>query len=92
MKTIQVTAGNGLDRLTLVNGECPQPQQGQILVKWHATSLNYHDYLVANGTIPVVEGMVPMSDGAGEVVATGDAVSQWKVGDKVLSLFFPALV
>ncbi len=29
-----------------------------------------------------------MSDGAGEIVAIGDAVTKWKVGDKVLSLFY----
>lgn len=67
----------------------PQPKNNQILVNWKATSLNFHDYLVATGGIPVQEGMIPMSDGAGVVVEVGSDVTKWKAGDQVMSLFFP---
>ena len=88
MKAVIVNGG-GLDRLIIQERNSPKPSAGQILVRWHATSLNFHDYLVAIGGIPVDELRIPMSDGAGEVVAVGDGVNQWKIGDKVMSLFFP---
>lgn len=89
MKSIQIKQPGGLDNLQLVESDQPQPQAGEVVVRWHATSLNFHDYLVANGSIPVADGQIPMSDGAGEVVALGAGVDNWQVGDKVMSLFFP---
>ncbi len=88
MRSIQVKNGGGLENLTLVEKDIPTPKANEILVRWRATSLNYHDYLVAIGGIPVMDGRIPMSDGAGEVVAKGNDVHQWEVGDKVMSLFF----
>jgi len=89
MKKISIGAQGGLDHLQLTEQKDPQPAAGEVLVRWHATSLNYHDYLVGVGGIPVPEGRVPMSDGAGEVTAVGEGVTAWKSGDKVMSLFFP---
>jgi len=89
MKSVVVKQPGGLDNLAIVEKETPTPGAGEILVNWHATSLNFHDYLVAVGGIPVPEGRVPMSDGAGEVAAVGAGVTQWKPGDKIMSLFFP---
>lgn len=89
MKTYQMTKPGGLENLKIVEQDTPKPNTGEVLVRWRATSLNFHDYMVGVGGIPVEEGRVPMSDGAGEVVAVGDGVSQWQEGDKVLSLFFP---
>lgn len=89
MKEIQIRQPGGLDNLELVDIEQTLPVPGEVRVRWHATSLNFHDYLVANGSIPVADGQVPMSDGAGEIDALGDGVSNWQVGDKVMSLFFP---
>ncbi|MEL6820314.1 MAG: NAD(P)-dependent alcohol dehydrogenase [Calditrichota bacterium] len=89
MKTIVVKKPGGLDNLTLETKADPTPGRGEVLVRWRATSLNYHDYLVALGTIPVADELVPMSDGAGEIVSVGEDVSEWQAGDKVMSLFFP---
>ncbi|WP_281992699.1 zinc-dependent alcohol dehydrogenase family protein [Sulfitobacter geojensis] len=89
MKTYQVSKPGGLENLKIVEQDTPKPNAGEVLVRWRATSLNFHDYMVGVGGIPVEEGRVPMSDGAGEVVAVGDGVNQWKQGDRVLSLFFP---
>ena len=89
MQEIQIRQPGGLDNLELVEIEKAQPAPGQVRVRWHATSLNFHDYLVANGSIPVADGQVPMSDGAGEIDAVGDGVSNWQLGDKVMSMFFP---
>ena len=73
----------------MTDTEIPEPGAGKVLVHWQATSLNYHDYMVALGAIPAAEGRVPMSDGSGEVVAVGAGVSNWQPGDRVMSLFFP---
>ena len=62
MKTYQVTQPGGLNNLNIVDQDMPQPNSGEVLVRWHATSLNFHDYLVAVGGIPVADGRVPMSD------------------------------
>lgn len=89
MKALHLTSPGGLDRLQLTAQPSPVPASGEVLVRWHASSLNYHDYLVATGAIPVADGRVPMSDGAGEVIGIGDGVTKWMIGDKVMSLFFP---
>ncbi|MDR9829172.1 NAD(P)-dependent alcohol dehydrogenase [Vibrio sp. FNV 38] len=89
MKTYQVTQPGGLNNLNIVDQDMPHPKSNEVLVRWHATSLNFHDYLVGVGGIPVADGRVPMSDGAGEVISVGADVSDWKPGDKVMSLFFP---
>lgn len=86
---IHAEPGQGGSILKMYEVEKPTPAAGEVLVRWHATSLNYHDYLVANGAIPVPAGRIPMSDGAGEIVQVGSSVSQWQEGDRVMSLFFP---
>jgi NADPH:quinone reductase-like Zn-dependent oxidoreductase len=88
MRAIEIHPG-GLKNMKIVERVALQPSVGEVAVRWHATSLNFHDYLVAIGAIPVPEGRIPMSDGAGEIVAVGEGVSDWAVGDKVMSMFFP---
>jgi NADPH:quinone reductase-like Zn-dependent oxidoreductase len=65
------------------------PQEGEILVRLHASSLNYHDYLVAIGKIPTADGLIPLTDGAGIVERIGEGVKEFAVGDHVVSCFFP---
>lgn len=89
MKVVQVSQPAGLDNLIIAERSDPTPGKGEVVVRWHATSLNYHDYLVAIGGIPVPNGRIPMSDGAGEIIAVGDKVTRWKTGDKVMAMFFP---
>tara|TARA_R110001599_G_scaffold353883_2_gene602281 strand:- start:7880 stop:8884 length:1005 start_codon:yes stop_codon:yes gene_type:complete len=89
MKVIQVPQPATLDSLKVVERDQPQPGFGEILVRIRASSLNYHDYAVVAGMLPVDDGRIPMSDGAGEVAALGEGVSAFAVGDKVMSTFFP---
>jgi len=90
MKAIRLKGAGGLERLTVVEMEEPgAPQEGEILVRLHASSLNYHDYLVALGTIPTADGLIPLTDGAGVVERVGEGVSEFGVGDQVVSCFFP---
>ena len=89
MKTAAVRKPGGPGNLIIEERPDPTPAAGEILVRIHASSLNYHDFAVIMGGIPTENGRIPMSDGAGEVLAVGEGVSRFKVGDKVLSLFFP---
>ncbi len=91
MKAIRTGATpSTLDALELVDLDSPgEPGPGEIAVDIKASSLNYHDYAVVKGMIPSEQGRIPMSDGAGVVTAVGDGVSEFAVGDHVVSTFFP---
>ena len=89
MKVAAVKKPGGLGNLVIENRPDPKPKAGEVLVRVRASSLNYHDFIVVLGGIPTPDGRIPMSDGAGEVVAVGEGVTKWKAGDKVISLFFP---
>lgn len=79
-----------LETLKLLEIDAPAaPAPGEIQVAVKASSLNYHDYAVVKGMIPTAEGRIPMSDGAGEIVAIGEGVTGYAVGDLVVSTFFP---
>ncbi|TLX59815.1 NAD(P)-dependent alcohol dehydrogenase [Stutzerimonas nosocomialis] len=90
MKAISIEAPGGLDRLRLVEHPEPgQPGPGEIRVRLHASSLNFHDYLVVSGKSPAADGRIPMADGAGVIEAVGEGVSEFSTGDSVVSCFFP---
>ena len=89
MKVAAIQKPGGLDNILIQERPDPVAGPGEILVRVKASSLNFHDLAVATGMIPNVDGRIPMSDGAGEVVALGAGVTQFQVGDTVLSLFFP---
>lgn len=90
MRVIQLSKPGGLDQLQLVERDAPgAPGPGEIRVRIRASSLNFHDYGVVSGRMPTEDGRIPMSDGAGTVEAVGDGVSEFKVGDHVVSTFFP---
>ena len=90
MKAISLKSPGGLDNLEVVERESPgAPGPGEMRVRIHASSLNFHDYLVANGSIRTEDGRLPMSDGAGVVEAVGADVEEFVVGDRVVSTFFP---
>jgi NADPH:quinone reductase-like Zn-dependent oxidoreductase len=63
--------------------------RGEIRVRIHASSLNYHDYGVAKRGGPKHVGRILMADGAGVVEVVGEGVTEFKVGDHVVSTFFP---
>ncbi len=79
----------GIDSLVLVEKESLHPGPGQVLVRVHAISLNYRDLMVVTGLYNPRLAMprVPCSDGAGEVIAVGAGVTQWKAGDRVAGIF-----
>jgi NADPH:quinone reductase-like Zn-dependent oxidoreductase len=66
-----------------------EPGAGQVLVKVNASSLNFHDNVNLMGLLPGPWPRVPMSDGAGEVVAVGPDVRDLRVGQRVMGAFNP---
>jgi NADPH:quinone reductase-like Zn-dependent oxidoreductase len=91
MRAYQLPKGGaGVDALAVVDRPVPKPQYRQVLVKVAACSLNYRDLGITRGTyrMPVRENVVPLSDGAGEVVEVGPGVTRVKTGDKVAGCFF----
>jgi len=90
MKAIRLRTPGGLDHLELVELPDPgRPGPGEIRVRIHASSLNFHDLGVVSGAMPAADGRIPMSDGAGVVEAVGEGVDEFTVGDAVVSTFFP---
>lgn len=88
-KCVIVDTGGGFDRVSVGKREALPPGPGEIKVRLHASSLNYHDYIVVSGVWGPAEPRIPMADGAGEVIAVGAGVSEFAVGDHVVSTFFP---
>ncbi|MHA7651679.1 zinc-dependent alcohol dehydrogenase family protein [Mycobacterium sp. ML4] len=66
-----------------------EPGAGQVLVKVNASSLNFHDNINLMGLLPGPWPRVPMTDGAGEVVAVGPGVDGMHVGQRVMGAFTP---
>ncbi len=89
MRVVTLTKPGGLDRLAVNERELPAPGPGDLLVRVHASSLNFHDYAVVSGMIPVDDARVPMSDGSGIVEAVGEGVTLFQPGDHVMGTFFP---
>ena len=76
----------GIENLRIVESATPEPGDDEVLVRMRAASLNYRDLMVIRGQYnPRMKlPAVPLSDGAGEVVAVGNTVASWKVGDRVM--------
>lgn len=89
MKAWQVQDDFGIENLKMVEGDDLDPGAGEVVVGVRACSLNYRDYQVVKGRydpkMPLPR--VPFSDGAGEVVAVGEGVTRFSVGDRVTSVF-----
>ncbi|WP_436775150.1 zinc-dependent alcohol dehydrogenase family protein [Yinghuangia sp. YIM S09857] len=84
--------GAGLSGLGVREHEPPVPGRGQVLVAVRATSLSFRELMVLDGTyvLPVKPDVVPVSDGAGEVVAVGPGADAIRVGDRVAATLFPS--
>jgi NADPH2:quinone reductase len=82
---VRVHKVGGPEVLTYEQVEVPAPGQGQIRVKQHACGVNFIDTYFRMGMYPSPVGLpfVAGNEGAGEVVAVGSGVTDFKVGDRV---------
>ncbi len=96
MRAYEVAKGSkGVDGLRLAERPDPKPGWHQVVVRVRATSLNFRDLAVVLGVYPGPQadaGLIPLSDGAGEVVEIGEGVTRFKKGDRVASTFFQGWV
>jgi NADPH:quinone reductase-like Zn-dependent oxidoreductase len=90
MRAYQLAQATGIDALVKVDLPVPKPGPRQVLVKVAACSLNFRDLAIVLGTyrMPTKPNLVPLSDGAGEVVEVGSEVTRIKAGDRVAGCFF----
>jgi NADPH:quinone reductase-like Zn-dependent oxidoreductase len=79
----------GIDKLEFIDVSEPKPGAGEVLVKVRAVSLNYRDLMIVLGHYNPKMALprIPVSDGAGEVVAVGEGVTQLKTGQRVAGIF-----
>ena len=90
MRAYQLAQPGGIEALAKVEVPTPKPGRGQVLVRVAACALNFRDLAICLGMyrVPVKPNLIPLSDGAGEVVEVGADVSRVKPGDLVASCFF----
>ncbi|MGD2100722.1 MAG: quinone oxidoreductase [Acidimicrobiia bacterium] len=83
MKAIRIFEPGGPERLELVDMADPEPARGSLLVDVAAAGLNFIDTYHRTGLYPVELPMTPGLEGAGTVIAVGEGVSEFGVGDRV---------
>ncbi|MDX8469006.1 NAD(P)-dependent alcohol dehydrogenase [Mesorhizobium sp. VK23B] len=90
MRTYRLEGKAASDGLVMHEQSVPRPGAHQIVMRVRANSLNRRDTMILDGSYPLTPrpGIVPLSDGAGEVVAIGDGVTRFAVGDRVTGSYF----
>ncbi|MFO7305427.1 MAG: NAD(P)-dependent alcohol dehydrogenase [Gammaproteobacteria bacterium] len=92
MKAYELRELIGPEGLTL-NSQRPEPQPsaGEVLIRVRAASLNYRDISVSFGRYPgtIKTSVIPLSDGAGEIVRVGPGVPETRLGERVVTAFYP---
>ena len=94
MKVYQIISDGGVDALEQAECEEPSPGPHEVLVRIHASSINYRDLSTVEDPAPrgFLYPRIPNSDGAGEVVEIGSEVTRFKVGERVCGIFFQTWV
>src|SRR5260370_37233964 len=92
MKSYHINLGAGLAGLMVKEHDIPVPGPHEVLVRVRACSLSFRELMIlilGYYPLPVRPDVVPVSDGAGEVMAVGAGVTRAKVGDRVAGVVFP---
>ncbi len=88
MNVVEISESGGPEVLVPATRPVPDPAAHEVLIKVTAAGVNMPDVLQRQGRYPLPPGAsdLPGLEVSGEVVATGDDVTQWAVGDKVCGL------
>ena len=89
MKAVRFTGKGGPEVVELAEVEAPRPSRGEVLVRVRAAAMNRADLLQRRGLYPPPPGFredIPGLELAGEIAGLGEAVTGWKVGDKVMAI------
>ncbi|HEX3480098.1 MAG TPA: NAD(P)-dependent alcohol dehydrogenase [Kofleriaceae bacterium] len=89
MRAYEIQPREGFDAIALVDRAAPALGPSDVRVRVRAVSLNYRDLTIVRGAAKRKAPVIPTSDGAGEVIEVGAAVTRHKVGDRVAASFFP---
>ncbi|SIR01705.1 MULTISPECIES: NAD(P)H-quinone oxidoreductase [Acidiphilium] len=88
MRHVTFDTPGGPEVMHLTTGPVPQPQPGEVLVKVAAAGINRPDIQQRKGAYPPPPGASPILglEAAGEIVALGEGVTGWHIGDRVTGL------
>ncbi|KVH40016.1 zinc-dependent alcohol dehydrogenase family protein [Burkholderia cepacia] len=91
MHAWQVKPGDGAAGLRRIDATRRAVGPTDVVVKIHSAGLNYRDLMFARGDYLGIgkEALIPVADGAGEVIETGRDVTRFKPGDRVINTYFP---
>jgi Alcohol dehydrogenase GroES-like domain len=91
MEAYRIERFGSVDGIVLRSSEDPRLGLKEVLMRVRASSLNYRDLMVlkGGGRGPTKIGVVPLSDGAGEVAAIGEGVTRVKIDDRIAGCFHP---
>lgn len=90
VKSYEIDGDFGIEALKVIERPATALGPNQVRLKMHAASLNYRDLMMVKGDYArkLPFPLIPLSDGAGEVIETGSEVRRVKVGDRVAGTFF----
>ncbi|MBM3514213.1 MAG: NAD(P)-dependent alcohol dehydrogenase [Alphaproteobacteria bacterium] len=91
MKAWEIGDQQGIGSLRLATQKDPETKPGHAVIKVHASALNHRDLMIMQkkyGATVRPADRVPLSDGAGEVIAVGEGVTNVKIGDRVVANMF----
>ena len=90
MKTIHLEKPGSIDGLVLREHDVPRPAASEVLIRVHANSLNFRDNTIVAGywNPGIPKDLIPVSDGAGEVIEVGEGVTRVAAGDRVAGAFY----
>ncbi|MCA7916450.1 NAD(P)-dependent alcohol dehydrogenase [Burkholderia contaminans] len=91
MNAWQVKPGDGAAGLRRIDATRRAVGPTDVIVKIHSAGLNYRDLMFARGDYLGIgtDALIPVADGAGEVIETGRDVTRFKPGDRVINTYFP---